>query len=131
MVKKSRTGKKKHSKYQMSAKEKASVVKEPTPEERLREKKRMRYNGTALAVLSVSLFLILFAPKFATMGLQHEISAGVAYACTMVAGVLMLLSVKYAQEDRKTTSRITGALMLFVGVFGLYYTFAPVLPFSN
>ncbi len=125
MAKKSRTGKKKRSKYQMSAKEKAAAMKEPTPEERLKEKKRMRYNGTALVILIVSLFLILFAPKFATMGLAREISTGVAYTCTTIAGILMLVSVKYTKEDRKMTSRITGALMLFVGGFGLLYTFIP------
>lgn len=130
MAKKSRTGKKKRSKYQMSAKEKASAMKAPTPEERANEKKRMKFNGTALVILLVSLVLILFAPKFETMGLPHQVSTGVAYTCTLVAGILMIASVKYTQEDRKMTSRITGGLMLFVGAFGLFYTFVPGLPFG-
>lgn len=121
----SRSGKKKRSQYQMSAAERAKAPVVITPEEREREKKRMRFNGVALAVLTVSLILILFAPKFDTMGLPYTVSTTIAYCCTTVAGSLMLYSLRYTKKERQTTTRITGYLMLFVGIVGVLMNVFP------
>lgn len=124
----SRSGKKKKSQYRKTVKEQEQMVKEATPEERGMEKKRLRFNGVALGLLTVALILMLGAPTFDRMGfLPYQASTILAYVCSLVAGALMLYSLKYTREEKKTTGRITGGLMVGVGLIGLITTLSPLL----
>lgn len=124
----SRSGKKKKSQYRKTAKEQAEMAKKVTPEERGMEKKRLRFNGIALGLLTAALIFMLGAPTFERMGfLPYQGSTLVAYGASLVAGGLMLYSLKYTREEKKTTGRITGGLMVGVGVIGLITTLSPML----
>ncbi len=123
----SRSGKKKRSQYRKTAKEQEKMTTVITPEQRLQEKKRLRFNGVALGLLTAALLLMLGAPQFDRMGLPYHVSTLLAYVCSLIAGVLMLYSVKYAREEKKKTARITGGLMVGVGFIGLLTTLSPLL----
>lgn len=123
----SRSGKKKRSQYQMSASERAKTPVPISPADKERERRRTRINFIALGVLTISLILILFAPKFDSLGLPYEVATGIAYICTTIAAGFMLYSLKYTRKERQTTTRITGYLMLFVGIFGFIITVYPFI----
>lgn len=111
----------------MSERERMAMPKVPTEEEKAMEKVRMRLNVVALSILFVSLILFVYAPKINSMGFSYSWLMMIAYGCTLVSAGFMLYSLKYTQEDRKTGTRVTGILMLFVGGFGFLYTLLPML----
>ena len=126
MVKKSRTGKKKRSIYQKTAKQRAEEQNIPTEEDRTFEKKRLKITGIAMALLLMAIIFLMLAPRFTEMGVPYVTATLTAYAITAISGILMLYSLRYARKNQ-TSGRISGYLMLFIGASGFVYTIIHIL----
>lgn len=121
MPKKSRTGKKKRPLYGPQG----SLENQPTPEtiEQVKEvKKARRANWGAIILLVIAMIMIFFAPNYTHDNLTYNIVCGTAYAITTVAGVLILYTAKFVEEKRLLMTRITGWLMVGLGLFGVVFS---------
>jgi uncharacterized membrane protein YbaN (DUF454 family) len=121
MPKKSRTGKKKRPLYgpQGSLENGPAPV---SPQEVQEYRNARRANWGAIFLLVVAMVLIFFAPNFTHDNLTYNIVCGIAYGITAAAGVLILYTAKFVEEKRLLMTRITGWLMVGLGLFGIVFS---------
>lgn len=117
----SRTGKKKKTQYGPGSQQSRPQITVST-EEQQRLRTGRRYNWIAVGLLLLAMIGILFSPRFGYGTFYYNAVSVVAYILTIAAGGIMLYSVKYAAESRRTTGKVTGVVMMFVGVFGIVNT---------
>lgn len=121
MAKKSRTGKKKRPLYGPQG----TLQNAPSPVTAA-EKKEMsnarRANYGAIGLLLVAMVLIFFAPNMTDNNATYNLICGIAYAITATAGALILYTMRFVEEKRLLMTRITGWLMVGLGLFGIVFS---------
>ena len=123
-VKKSRTGKKKKPQYGPSGTVESEVVKAPMTAKAKADRTMVRrLSFAAVGLLVAAMVLLIVAPRYAYGGSTYMILMAVAYVLSMAGGVAIFVSSYYQEEKRRMTSKVTGALMVFIGVFGIVNTF--------
>lgn len=118
----SRTGKKKKTQYGPGGQQKAPQI-TVGAEEQARMRAGRKFNWISVGLLLVAMIAIIFTMRLEYNSFNYNAVSVFAYVLTIIAGGLMLYSAQYASESRRTTAKITGVVMMFVGLFGIVNTF--------
>lgn len=119
-MKKSRTGKKKRPMYGPRAQQSDAQHLQKTENPAI--KKARRSNYISVACLIVALIIILFVGfRYDVQTMAYKGGMTTAYIATLIAGVLMLRSRKHLPEY-KSSLNFVPYMMIFVGIFGIFYT---------
>lgn len=114
----SRSGKKKKSMYANQPEKKETASLSAGEKEMLARNKR--FSMISLILLVVAMVGLLFAPQLGRGSDIYKIIMVISYLLTAAAGGVILYSVQFSPENKKTLGKLTGGMMLFIGAFGVF-----------
>ena len=120
-VKKSRTGKKKRPEYGPQG-TKTNAVPEPTKQEIKLYKNARRANYASIGLLLVAMILLFISPNSLNGNVSNAVTVIIAYVLTVIAGCLILYTVKYVVPERAKMTKITAGVLIVIGAAGIFMT---------
>ena len=120
-VKKSRTGKKKRPESGPQG-TKTNAVPEPTKQEIKLYKNARRANYASIGLLLVAMILLFISPNSLNGDVSNAVTVIIAYVLTVIAGCLILYTVKYVVPERAKMTKITAGVLIVIGAAGIFMT---------
>ena len=95
---------------------------EPTKQEIKLYKNARRANYASIGLLLVAMILLFISPNSLNGDVSNAVTVIIAYVLTVIAGCLILYTVKYVVPERTKMTKITAGVLIVIGAAGIFMT---------
>ena len=85
-------------------------------------KNARRANYASIGLLLVAMILLFISPNSLNGDVSNAVTVIIAYVLTVIAGCLILYTVKYVVPERTKMTKITAGVLIVIGAAGIFMT---------